>query len=347
MSKFYDGTKLLSLKDIDREPPEIYLCVGNRTAGKTFFFKRMLVRRFLKAKKKFCVVVRFKYEMDGIAENFFKDIEEIEFNGMKMTEVNIGKDLFKELYLDGKPCGYVVALNTADTIKKYSSRFVDVDAMFMDEFQSEVGKYCQKELDKFMSVHTSIARGGGQHSRYVPVYMCSNSVTIINPYYTAFGISKRLQHDTKFMKGKGWVLEHCYVESAAEAIKGSGFGKAFSDTSYMGYATNNDFLLDNNNLIEKCKGEKRMQFILICDGQEYGLWLGNNGVYYVSYDHDPNWPIRLTLKLSDHTINTMMLRTYKTSCKTLKQAFEMGMVRFEDLSCKDMFIDFIGFGNMQ
>lgn len=36
---YYDGTKLLSLKDADGNKPEIYLCVGNRTAGKTVFLK--------------------------------------------------------------------------------------------------------------------------------------------------------------------------------------------------------------------------------------------------------------------------------------------------------------------
>ena len=32
---FYDGTKLLSLTDINREKPELYMCTTNRTGGKT------------------------------------------------------------------------------------------------------------------------------------------------------------------------------------------------------------------------------------------------------------------------------------------------------------------------
>ena len=45
---YYDGTKLLSLKDIDGNQPEIYLCTTNRTGGKTTYFSRLLVNRFLK-----------------------------------------------------------------------------------------------------------------------------------------------------------------------------------------------------------------------------------------------------------------------------------------------------------
>ena len=35
---FYDGTKLLNMKDLSGEKPEIYLCTGNRSAGKTTYF---------------------------------------------------------------------------------------------------------------------------------------------------------------------------------------------------------------------------------------------------------------------------------------------------------------------
>ena len=72
--QFYDGTKLLSLKDISGLQPEIYMCVGNRTAGKSYFFKRLLVRKFMNRGEKFALLVRFSYELDGIAENFFKDL---------------------------------------------------------------------------------------------------------------------------------------------------------------------------------------------------------------------------------------------------------------------------------
>ena len=47
MNDYYDGTKLLSLKDIDGNIPEIYVCSGNNTAGKTTYFSRLLVNRFL------------------------------------------------------------------------------------------------------------------------------------------------------------------------------------------------------------------------------------------------------------------------------------------------------------
>lgn len=66
MSKYYDGTKLLSMKDINGKTPEILLCTTNRTGGKTTYFGRLCLNRFLKYGEKFCLIYRFNYELDDI-----------------------------------------------------------------------------------------------------------------------------------------------------------------------------------------------------------------------------------------------------------------------------------------
>ena len=75
MSNYYDGTKLLSLKDINGNTPEIYICTTNRTGGKTTYFSRLLVNKYLKNKEKFVLLYRYVNEMDNVAEKFFKDIQ--------------------------------------------------------------------------------------------------------------------------------------------------------------------------------------------------------------------------------------------------------------------------------
>lgn len=347
MSDFYDGGRLLSLSDIDNCKPEIYMCVGNRTAGKTFYFKRFMVNKFRREASKFAVVVRFKNELDGIEETFFKDIEEVCFNGSEFIAKSFGDNLFKELFIDGQHCGYAIALNTADTIKKYSSRFVDVDRMFFDEFQSEVGKYCPDEITKFQSIHTSIARGGGKHVRYVPVYMCSNTVTVINPYYTTFGISKRLEPETKFLRGKGWVLEQTYQENAATAIQESGFGKAFQESQYMQFATNNAYLLDSNAFIERITGPGRLVCVMVDGQNKYGVWNHNSmGILNVNRKYDPRHPHQIAFRTPDHRPNYMLSKKNSVLGKHLAMYYEAGQVRFEDQECKNAFIDFIGYSTL-
>lgn len=344
-SIYYDGTKLLTLKDIQGLKPEIYMCCGNRTAGKTYYFKRMLLRRFIKMGSKFCCLVRFVNELPDYHVDFFKDIcNEKDLEGHTMTSKPVRNGLFQELYFDEMPCGYVVALNSADKIKKNSSRFIDVDAIFFDEFQSESKTYCPDEITKFQSIHASMARGGGKQVRYLPVYMCSNTVSVLNPYFSAFGIGKRLNKDTKYLRGDGWVLEMTYNENAATEFKQSGFGRAFQQSSYAKYAADNSFLLDNNHFIEKLHGDARLYFVINCDGNDYGVWMRKSDcVMFVNRKVDPSFPFKLTFKTADHNINYMMVQFNKANLKTLKNMFECGAVRFEDMECKDVFLDMIGY----
>lgn len=172
MSAYYDGTKLLSMLDINGRKPEIYMCTTNRTGGKTTYFARLLVNRFLDRNEKFCLIYRYNYELDDCAQKFFKDINGLFFKGKTMTSKRKASGIFHELYLDDKPCGYAVSLNSADQLKKYSHLFSDVARMFFDEFQSETNHYCSDEIKKLLSIHTSVARGQGEQIRYVPVYMC-------------------------------------------------------------------------------------------------------------------------------------------------------------------------------
>ena len=71
---FYDGTRLLSMKDLNGDRPEIFLCTTNRSAGKTTYFNRLLVKKFKERNEKFMLLYRYNYELSDCAEKMFKDI---------------------------------------------------------------------------------------------------------------------------------------------------------------------------------------------------------------------------------------------------------------------------------
>ena len=89
--KYYDGTKLLSLKDINGEKPEIYISIGNRSGGKTTYYNRMLVNRFKKRGEKFLLLYRWNYELTDIANKFFGDIGKIFFKDDEMKDKILAK----------------------------------------------------------------------------------------------------------------------------------------------------------------------------------------------------------------------------------------------------------------
>ena len=336
MSKYYDGTKLLSMVDINGNKPEIYMCTTNRTGGKTTYFGRLCINRFLDKNEKFGLLYRYNYELDDIADKFYKDLGSLFFPSYTMTSKRRAKGTFQELFLNEKSCGYALSLNNADQIKKYSHLFSDIQRMIFDEFQSETNHYCDNETKKFISIHTSIARGQGEQVRYVPVYMLSNPVSIINPYYVEMGISGRLKDDTKFLRGDGFVLEQGYIESASIEQKKSGFNRAFSKNSYTAYSSECVYLNDNKAFVEKPAGKSKYLCTLRYKGSDFALReYTESGLIYCDDKADSSFLTRISVTTDDHNINYVMLKRNDFFLSNLRYFFEHGCFRFKDMRCKE------------
>ena len=336
MAKYYDGTKLLSMRDINGFKPEIYICVTNRTGGKTVFFNRLAVNKWKQNKGKFVLIYRYNYELDDVADKFYKDISTLFFPGTYMYSKRKASGIYHELFIDKEPCGYAISLNQSDQIKKYAHLFSDANRMIFDEFQSETNHYCTDEVEKFISVHTSIARGHGEQVRYLPVYMLGNPVSIINPYYTELGISERLSAETKFLRGNGFVMEQGFVESASLAQKESGFNRAFAKNSYVAYASECVYLNDNTAFIEKPTGRSKYLVTLRYKGTDFAIReYGDAGIVYCDDKPDYTYPDRITVTTDDHAINYVMLKRNDIFLTNLRYYFERGCFRFKDLRCKE------------
>jgi hypothetical protein len=324
------------MKDIKGRTPEIFLCTSNRSAGKTTYFNRLCVRRWLKYGEKFMLVYRFNLELDDCADKFFKDIGLMFFPGMHMISKRRANGMYSELFIDDKPCGYAVALNNADAIKKNSHYFSDVVRMLFDEFQSETNHYCNDEIVKFQSVHKSVARGQGKQSRYVPVFMLSNPVTILNPYFIALGITSRLNENTRFLRGNGWVLEQGYNEAAAKAQEESLFNQAFANDTYQDYSNQAVYLNDNKAFIEKPKGRGRYLATLRYKGRDYALReYAEEGIIYCDDRPDSTFKAKISVTTDDHRINYVMLKSNQFFVENMRYYFDHGCFRFKDLRSKE------------
>lgn len=340
MNEYYDGTKLLSLKDINGRDPEIYICTSNRSAGKTTYFNRLFVRRFLEYGEKFAILYRYKWELPGAADQFFKDINVLFFPDYYMTAKAVNKGLFYELYLGrgdeaGKPCGYALAINSADYYKKCSHLLSDIRRILFDEFQPESGQYCPNEINKFRSLHASIARGRGEMVRRVPVYMLSNTVSLLNPYYLAWGITDRLQGDTKFLRGPGWVLEQGFNEAAAAAQKDSAFNSAFTGDAYSEYQSQAIYLDASAAFIARPSGRSQYFATLKHEGENFGLRLYPDlGLIFCDDRPDLSYHVRITTTTDDHAVNYLLLRNNDYYIETMRYYFEKGIFRFKNIRCK-------------
>ena len=336
---YYDGTKLLSMLDINGDKPEIFICTSNRSAGKTTYFNRLAVNRFLDKGEKFCLIYRFNYELDDCSDKFFKDINSLFFPSYEMTSRKQAKGIFHELFLNNKSCGYAISLNSADQLKKYSHLFSDTARMIFDEFQSETNHYCADEVRKFLSIHTSIARGQGKQIKYLPVIMISNPVSLINPYYVELGIASRLRDNTKFLKGEGYVLEQGFNETASKAQKTSAFNRAFSRNQYVAYASESIYLNDSKAFIERPSGRSTYLCTLKYENTEYGIReYPELGIVYCDNRPDKTDRNKIVVTTADHNVNYVMLQRNNLFMIQLRQLFERGSFRFKDLRCKEVIL---------
>lgn len=355
MPKYYDGTKLLSMKDINGNTPEIYIVTSNNTAGKTTYFNRYVLNRFLNHNEKFMLLFRWKYELDDCADAFFKNIGNLFFPGYSMESEKESNGMFARLILNcpgdtpeseqiKKECGYAVTLSGADNVKKKSHYFNDTARILFDEFQPMGGRYVPREVEKFQTIHVAVARGEGKQNRYLPVIMMGNPYSIVNPYYVAMGITDRIKPETKFLRGNGFVLEQGYNPDAANAMKQSGFMQAFSSTGFLDYAADAKYLNDNQNFIQKMPENGRYLCTFRYDNREYSIKeYIDQGILYVSDSVDITYPIKLTVNVNDHDLNYLMLSKHDVALRQYKDWFDHGCVRFKNQLCKSAFLALISY----
>lgn len=343
-SKYYSGDYLLTLKDKDKSLPEIYICDGNRTAGKSYYFKSRLIDTFINKKgvNEFIYLYRYKTDMNDCANNIFGDIAE-KYKGYEMTEKKLADGAVVKLMLNGVQCGFCLALSMATKYKKMSALFVNVAHMFFDEYQDEDGNYLDEEPKKLQSIHTTVARGHGEQTRRVPLYMCSNTVSILNPYYNAFGINKQLKKSTKYLRGTGWVFERTFNENASQAYKASSFNRAFGDSSYNKYAAENVYLNDNMALIGKPDGYSTYLLSVLYNGEWYNIRRYSSCIY-VSTGADQTYPSRICFNVDDVVDDrSLMVSSSSFIVVSLRTYFNKGLMRFENLKCKNMALDLLSY----
>lgn len=335
-SIYYDGTKLLNMLDLDGLKPAIYVCTGNRTAGKTTYFNRYLVNRFLKHGEKFALLYRYDNRLKNCADKFFKDIKGLFFKDKVMRAEKREDGKFYELYIDNVPCGYALSLNAADNIKENSHYFSDIQRVLLDEYQAKKNKYVPDEVNNFRSIQTSIARGQGKQSRYVQFILVGNAISLLNPYLVAFGLHKRIRKDTKFIKSHGLVMEITLNESAAKAQMESRFNAAFEDDDYLDFEAQNVYLDDDATFIEKPSGKSRYLGTLTFKGKDYALReFSDDGIVYCDDRPDKSYPFKIAVTLPDHNINWVMLKKNDLFFTSLRWYFDHGCFRFKNLQCKD------------
>lgn len=339
---YYVMNKILTMLDLNGVLPWLLFIVGNRTAGKTFAVKAFLIRRWLKHREKFVVFVRWHQDLRGVITGFFdRDVGPLKFPKHDMSQRPILGGMAQELLCDGVPCGYIIAINDVDKIKQNSATFSDAVWGFLDEFQPESGRYCPDEVHKLWTIIVSISRGGktGAHIRDFRTILCSNNITLYNPYYDYFGVSSRLKPDTKFLRGNGWCLEQTLNYEAAEAIRERYKGIKGKD---IDYAASNIYLKDTDAFLDPSNGAKACLGVFILRGKQFSVWgMAKDDIWLVSSKRQGSSRHVYACTDDDHKPGTVKLSKSSDVFKFLRKTYQQGLMRFDSGSARAAWLEIL------
>ena len=304
------------------------ILIGERGVGKTYGASKLVVKEFIKKKRQFVYLRRYKTELSRSTKKFFQEL--IKNEEFPDHQLEVKGNTF---IIDEAVAGYSMTLSTAQQLK--GSNFSEVRYIIFDEFLIEEGQghYLKNEVFSFLGLIETIAR-----MRDIKVFMLANSVSEINPYFLFFDLTLPYNNDIKLFKDNLILLQYMRNEAYRQAKKETKFGKLISGTEYEDYAVNNKFYDENKNFIEHKTGNSKFSFSFIYKSNVLGVWIDyDNGKMYISNDYIDNGLVFATTT-EDHSPNTMLFSIAKKyNCWNLFiQNYKLGNVYFENVKIKNI-----------
>lgn len=348
----YDATYLMNSKDKNGLDPCFFIaCSIDRGPGKSFSFSKKLFNKFLDKSEKFILLTRNIGDLGNVAEGVLRSYLSFAMSETVITEKIQMKGVFSRVFAtvgtgeetETHEIGYVIPIRACDKIKLISSLFYDATCFFFDEFQPmNFSAYLPNEVDMVRNIYKSIARGNGSATRYMPIYMTSNTIQIHNPYFTALGLTKAIQSNTRFYRGDGVVFENVVVEGLAEEHASSPIDRALAGHIQEQRKSNSNLWLnDENSLVSKPEAEWGHGYYvctLIYNKDKIGVYRYDNvDMFYCSRKVDNNCKYIYNTTLNSN-LNIPMLRNSKFLQK-LKDAYYNAQIRCQDGSIQNILRD--------
>ena len=308
------------------------IIMTNRGFGKTYGFKDMAIKNFLKNGKQFMYIRRYKTDISKEKiELFFSDIQE-KYPSHKFQVKG------KNAYCNGKLMGYFVALSTSLNLK--SVPFPNVTLMCYDEFVIGGGsqQYIKGEVTIFAELMSTVIRKRND----CRVFLLANNISMVNPYFSYFDLKPKSNERFTLAKDGELVLEISTSDDFIQEMKLTKFGILFKDTHYSDYAIDNKSLLDNNSFIEVYPLKECIPVCSITlEEKKIQIWLHkNNGNYYCN-EKIIETTLNFSLTQNDHTENSFLktkLTNYPFFNNCIK-AFQVGQIRFSNQFVKSTMYD--------
>ena len=293
------------------------ILIGERGVGKTFGASEFVTKEFIKKKKQFVYLRRYKTELSKSLKKFFESlVKEDKFPDHELSTKG------NTFLIDDEVAGYGMTLSTAQQLK--SSNFNDVYYIIFDEFLIEEGQghYLKNEVFSFLGLIETIAR-----MRDIKIFMLANAVSEINPYFLFFDLTLPYNNDIKLFKDGMILLQYMKNEMYREEYNKE-------KDKYIPLEEKPYFIFPKIKF-KSISLSKSVTIGLNINGNVFVDY--NNGKMYVSRDYIDNG-LCFATTTEDHSPNTMLFSIAKKyNCwNSFIQSFKLGNVFFENVKVKNI-----------
>lgn len=344
--KFYNPLGLYSHLNPDNGK-FVGISLGTRSIGKSTGFANAFLLDYLQRGSRFLYCRQTQDTLDISKKDYFNTaIDLLNDNGYDIKEFMLNGNAY---YLNGNVCGYAIPISLSQKYKSmvFGTAENPVRNMMVDEFISENGRYIKDEYRLMTSLFTSATRYKGcAYNNDACIILTANNVQrFYNPYFLKLHVDKYYRVGSKFINPKNeiWCLENTTTVEATKDILSSN-AYMLADDTYKAQAFKNDNSVSDE-FIERIIAPMDSMGNFIFDNHKYGLYfVPKKGVVYVS-ERAGQSNINFALTLDDHSINTMMIKTYRNypAMQILKENYDNGRVRFETIKCRQAIDTWLGY----
>lgn len=314
--------------------------ISNRGGGKTYGFKEMCIKDFIKKGEQFVYVRRYKSELED-RQTFFDDIKD------KFPEHEL-KVQGKKALIDGKVAGYFIPLSTSRN--KKSVPYPLVTKIGFDEFivqkTGTSGGYLKDEVTTMLELCSTITRKRDN----VRVFFMGNNISLVNPYFVYFKCIPRTKERFHIFKDGELAIEMFADDGHIQEMKETKMGKLVSGTNYENYAIENNSLIDNNKfLYSKMPQDARFLFSVTFKGQTLGFWISyKEGFIFVNKSYMGN-KYRFAITKEDHDVNFVMYNRLNefSLFKEFVKYFKNGYALFNGQEVKNQAFEILEYMNVR
>lgn len=337
---FFSSTRTYDMKTKTGKEPSCYIHTVNRTAGKTTHYLMMSLELYKRHGYQTMFLVRSVDETEGYS-NTFADVLKIYYPETEIKEYVKLKRCAHALSIENEDFAYCVSIKKADTIKKFSPLFTKVGMVLMEEYQPIDGKFIRNEVSLVNSIIRSVARGGGEQVRNdCALVLLGNPITLMNPYLISFGINKLYRTDRTYIFTNSCVAEFSINKESSDKILESGFSDLFS-----GNAENDaglDFMIRNDDYIEKTPGKARYLCTFIMGGECYGVRIAQNGIVHVGRKYDETCNTVFAFVENDRIMNARIIENRDFTFSFIRDAYKSGRLRVDSETTKMFMFEILG-----